>query len=296
MSTGSDSSESGGFQIYHYTPTVAGAVLFGVLFGVASIRHAQLLIRTRTWFFIPFLVGCLFEAAGYAARAYSAGQSPEWTLMPYIIQSILILLGPAFFAASIYMLLGRLIRYLEAQDYSPIRTQWLTKLFLLGDVLSIFGQGGGGGILASADSPSTQDLGNTVILLGLGVQVAFFSGFMIVAGLFHLRITRRPTVKSRSTTSPWKKLIMVLYIVSVLIMVRSVFRMIEYAQGHNGALVRREIYVYVLDALLMLIVTVLFSVWHPSTLFAGDNKVLVVSPSDGTSDTIPMFGRYASIA
>ncbi|KFA67959.1 hypothetical protein S40285_03505 [Stachybotrys chlorohalonatus IBT 40285] len=294
MSTDSGSAESGGFQIYHYTPTLAGAVLCAIAFGAASIRHAQLLIRKRTWFFIPFLVGCLFEAIGYAARAYSSSQSPDWTLMPYIIQSILILLGPAFFAASIYMLLGRLICHLEAQDHSLIQTQWLTKLFLLGDILSIFGQGGGGGLLAASDSPSTQDLGNTVILLGLGIQVAFFSGFMIVAGLFHLQITKRPTAKSRSTPSPWKKLIMVLYLVSILIMVRSVFRMIEYAQGHNGALIRREIYVYILDALLMLIVTILFSVWHPSTLIAGENKVKV--PSDESSDTIPMFGRYASIA
>ena len=63
--------------------------------------------------------------------------------MPYIIQNILILLGPALFAGSIYMVLGRLIRVLDADDYSLIRVQWLTKLFLLGDILSIFGQGGG---------------------------------------------------------------------------------------------------------------------------------------------------------
>lgn len=63
--------------------------------------------------------------------------------MPYIIQSMLILLGPAFYAASIYMLLGRLICFLEAQHHSMIRTQWLTKLFLMGDILSIIAQGGG---------------------------------------------------------------------------------------------------------------------------------------------------------
>lgn len=63
--------------------------------------------------------------------------------MPYVIQSMLILLGPAFFAASIYMTIGRLIRFLGAESYSLIRVNWLTKLFLLGDILSIFGQGGG---------------------------------------------------------------------------------------------------------------------------------------------------------
>lgn len=83
------------------------------------------------------------EAVGFAARAYSSTQSPDWTLMPYIIQNMLILLGPAFYAASIYMTLGRLICFLGAENYSLIRVNWLTKLFLLGDILSIFGQGGG---------------------------------------------------------------------------------------------------------------------------------------------------------
>lgn len=63
--------------------------------------------------------------------------------MPYIIQNLLILLGPAFFAASIYMVLGRLIRKLEAQHHSLVPVKWLTKIFLLGDILSILAQGGG---------------------------------------------------------------------------------------------------------------------------------------------------------
>lgn len=56
---------------------------------------------------------------------------------------MLLLLGPALFAASIYMILARLIRLLEAERYSMIRTKWLTKVFVLGDVLSFFTQGGG---------------------------------------------------------------------------------------------------------------------------------------------------------
>ena len=107
-------------------------------------------------------------------------------------------------------------------------------------------------------------------MLGLGVQVAFFSGFMIVAVMFHLRMNRRPTVKSRGTSVPWKMFLYVLYVVSMLIMVRSVFRLIEYAQGHNGELLKNEIYVYLLDALLMLVVAGVFAWQHPSALFSPD--------------------------
>ncbi|GKT62722.1 RTA1 domain-containing protein [Colletotrichum tofieldiae] len=186
---------------------------------------------------------------------------------------MLILLGPAFYTASIYMVLGRLLRILEAEKYSLIKVKWLTKFFLMGDVLSIFGQGGGGGMLATAKSESSQNLGNTVILLGLGIQVVFFGFFMIVTTVFHFRITMNPTTKSIYTNMPWQRFIWVLYFSSFLIMVRSVFRMIEYAQGQDGSLIQKEVYVYVLDALLMAFVSVVFSVYQPSDVLK-EHKIL----------------------
>jgi len=59
------------------------------------------------------------------------------------MQTLLILLAPALFAASIYMVLGRLIRLLRAEQYSLVRINWLTKVFVLGDVLSFLAQSAG---------------------------------------------------------------------------------------------------------------------------------------------------------
>lgn len=73
----------------------------------------------------------------------SSTESPDFTKNPYIIQSVLLLLGPTLYAASIYMILGRLVVLLEADNYSIIKPKWLTKFFVLGDVLSFFAQGGG---------------------------------------------------------------------------------------------------------------------------------------------------------
>jgi hypothetical protein len=83
------------------------------------------------------------EAVGFIGRALSAGETPNWTLGPYLIQTLLLLLGPTLLAASIYMTLGRLIRILDANQYSLIRTTWLTKVFVLGDFLSFQAQSGG---------------------------------------------------------------------------------------------------------------------------------------------------------
>ena len=49
------------------------------------------------------------EYIGYIGRAISSEQTPHWTLGPFIVQVVLLLVAPAFFAATIYMELGRII-------------------------------------------------------------------------------------------------------------------------------------------------------------------------------------------
>lgn len=83
------------------------------------------------------------EVIGYAGRAKSGNESPDWTLGPYIIQAILLLVAPALFAATIYMELGRIISVVDGEVHVMIRKEWMTKLFVTGDVLSFFLQGGG---------------------------------------------------------------------------------------------------------------------------------------------------------
>jgi RTA1 like protein len=83
------------------------------------------------------------EIIGYIGRVISSRQSPDWTLTPYIMQSLLLLLGPALFAASIYMILARIIRLVDGEKHSIIKIKWLTVIFVTGDVLSFFVQSGG---------------------------------------------------------------------------------------------------------------------------------------------------------
>jgi hypothetical protein len=73
----------------------------------------------------------------------SASQSPNWTLGPYIMQSTLLLVAPALFAASIYMELGRIILLVKGEKFAIIRVTWMTKIFVAGDVLSFLMQASG---------------------------------------------------------------------------------------------------------------------------------------------------------
>lgn len=243
--------------------------------------------------FVPIHFHQIVEVIGFIGRILSSDDI--WALGPFIMQSLLLLVAPALFAASIYIILGRIILLTDGEEHSAIRQKWLTKLFVGGDVLSFLLQGGGGGIQA-AGTLELLHTGEKIIIAGLFVQLAFFGLFIFVAALFHWRLVRAnpkhpqrgftvlptTTAASRRLTEsstaplsqnkvdihslPWKRYIITLYAAAALIMIRSVFRVIEYLQGNNGYLMRHEVFLYVFDGTLMLGVVILFNFVHPATI------------------------------
>lgn len=121
--------------------------------------------------------------------------------------------------------------------------------------------------------------GENIILAGLSIQVIFFGFFMVAIAIFDLRIRAKPTSASLALHLPWRGLVWVLYSTSLLIMVRSIFRITEYGQGNDGELQSRELYTYIFDASLMIIVAALFSWFHPSRVLSRHAQ-LTVSSSD----------------
>ncbi|KAM0123675.1 hypothetical protein ACHAO1_011242 [Botrytis cinerea] len=255
-----------GFEYYHYDPSIVGAIIFIILFITTTSLHCYQLFWTRTWFMIPFIVGGLFQCIGYIGRAISHTQTPDWTLVPYLIQTLLLLVAPALFAASIYMELSRIIILADGESRAMLKKKWLTKIFVVGDVLSFFVQGGGGGIQSSGSS-SSLTTGKYIIVGGLFIQIIFFGCFIVVAVHFDRAMKKAPTSAAQNDTT-WRKHILALFIASALIMVRSLFRVIEYLQGFSGYLLSHEAYLYVFDALLMCTVMVLFNIIHPSEVVA----------------------------
>jgi hypothetical protein len=45
------------FLLYHYTPSLAAAAVFVVLFLATALLHVFQLFKNRTWYFIPFVIG-----------------------------------------------------------------------------------------------------------------------------------------------------------------------------------------------------------------------------------------------
>jgi hypothetical protein len=94
---------------YDYEPSMSAAIAFTALFAVTTLFHLFQMGVTRSWFMVPFCLGGLFELIGYAARGVNANQTPDWSFAPFVMQTLLILLGPPLMAATIYMEFGRII-------------------------------------------------------------------------------------------------------------------------------------------------------------------------------------------
>lgn len=185
-----------------------------------------------------------------------------------MMQSIFLLLAPILFAASLYMTLGRVIRAVDGERYSIIRSKWITAIFVTGDVVSFMIQGGGAGMLVKADSASSHNLGQNIIIAGLIFQILIFGIFCATSLSFHLRFSKVGAVDCYSGI-PWRSVINMLYVASALITVRNVFRVVEYATGQKGYLLTNEWCVYVFDGALMFLAMLCFAAKYPSRLFPG---------------------------
>ena len=89
----------------------------------------------------------------------------------------------------------------------------------------------------------------SVILIGIAAQFASYLVFLYLVIHANRAMNRAGVLEKRSTgTNPTKKLYLVLYFSSVWIIVRSIFRLVEFAQGHDGYLATTEGFLLGLDA------------------------------------------------
>ncbi|CAI7644016.1 unnamed protein product [Penicillium glandicola] len=265
------------YILYEYTPSLIGAVIFAALFSLTTAFHLFQRIRTHAKYFNPFIVGGIFQIIGYVARAAAHFNKTSTTL--YAMQSLFILLAPILYAASIYMVLGRIITFLNGEHLSSVPVHLMTKIFVGGDILSFILQAAGGGVMTGG-STKTVAIGQWIIVAGLCVQLLFFGTFILSSATFHIRIVGSPTEKSVRTrhlgTSilprNWSSLLFACYTVSVLILIRSIYRLIEFAQGNNGYVISHEVYLYVFDAAMMFSVMAIMNVFHPSVVLQKEES------------------------
>ncbi|KAL4882403.1 RTA-like protein [Aspergillus karnatakaensis] len=199
---------------------------------------------------------------GYIFRLISA-RSPD-SLVAYICQSMFIILPPSLYAATIYMTYGRIVTYVGKPHLSVIKSQKVTKIFVLGDTAAFLLQLAGGGMQTIN---SMRSLGQKILVVGLVVQLVFFIFFLYVSGMFQVRL--KSCGFGWNGGGLWRRLLHILFLVSALVIARCVFRIVEYVQGTDGHLYSTEVYMYIFDAVPMFFVQAIFHFVYPGRILVG---------------------------
>ncbi|KAF1810613.1 RTA1 like protein [Eremomyces bilateralis CBS 781.70] len=274
--------------IYGYTPSFVLAILAIVLFAISAIAHGFQLRRYKTWYFTPMCVGTIMEIVGYAARMLSSRRSP-YNVKYFVIQYFFIVTAPVLFSASIYTLLSALIlRIPNGRAYAPLRPKLIIWIFVTCDVIATCIQvGGAAGIGVSQTNNKDPTMANNILLGGLAFQVAAFFLFEVLLAIFLFRarntIRGRPDRKEGLPVSSHEQsvqqervsiwFIVAMVVASVLVYLRTCFRLAETAQGIFGELTSNEVYFGCLEFMPVIVAVYLFNIWHPGRCIGPGNRL-----------------------
>ncbi|CAG1966867.1 unnamed protein product, partial [Fusarium graminearum] len=271
------------FDLYPYNPSQAPAYAFLGLFAAAGIAHFIMMFPYRSAFPIPMVIGCGMEATAYWFRSRSHDNIRQ--TLPFLIQNLLVLVAPPFLAATIYMCLGRITRALKAQEISLISLRWITKLFVLIDVIC-FATQTAGAIMSGSEVIEEAKRGQTIIISGLVLQILAFALFIICVLTLQLRIHSNPPVQCiAGVVTHYRRYFVALYCTSGLFLIRNLVRIIEYKQGGDGPLLSNEAFLYVFDCCFMLAIIVIILVIHPGQL------IMKVRRLDVLKEDLPLVTR-----
>lgn len=194
----------------------------------------------------------------------------------YIIMYCCIVLAPVGLALADYILVGRLIHKIGRQ-YSIVHPKFVEFGFITSDILSIGVQSIGAGLITSG-SLKNIPIGSHVLIGGLGINLVSFCFFGVITIHLHWSIYRRKpdyTGKER-----WVKMFYALYLSMILLIIRSIYRIVEFSTGFRGYLAIHEVYFYVFECLLIIFAFGLFLPLHPGIWLQGEDKdQLIKTPS-----------------
>ncbi|KAK8145091.1 hypothetical protein G3M48_004915 [Beauveria asiatica] len=253
---------------YNDDPSFAANLAFAALFGVSFLAHIVQAIVYKKRFCWVLIMGAAWETAAFSNRTLGAHNQQE---RQYALWGqLLFLLAPLWINAFAYMTVARMVYFgLPDKKIWGVRAVKLTVLFVWLDVVCFLVQLGGGLLLSNQDNPSLAPIGMRLYTAGVALQLGFVVIFGVMTGWLYHRM--RQVSQGRGMGRRLQILTWTMLAVLVLIMVRVIFRLIEFGPGIDASnkLITNETYPLALDALPMAIALVLLNVIHPGLVLRG---------------------------
>jgi len=264
---------------------VLTAIAFALIILVA-LTQTFLMWRQGGKFMLALIIAEFTFATGFGFR-FGLHTKPDSKGL-YIAEYLFIVLSPCGFIAALYVLLGRMSRWLQCDKYLLIPARRITLIFVMSDVITFLIQATGGSVSISNDV-QTALTGSHIFLAGLALQLASFAFFSVVyLRYLFLVYTREKQVWTRDSGlvwyNDWRALAFALIVGCIGILIRSVYRTIEIAQGFHGHLATVEGFFYGLDTLPLFLAISIFVPFWPGRFIPNEKNGGVVESRSSSEE------------
>ncbi|RPD65158.1 RTA1-domain-containing protein [Lentinus tigrinus ALCF2SS1-7] len=259
---------------YGYVPTKWICILFIVLFSISALIHLGQAFHSRLWWLLPTIVlAGIIEIIGWSGRLWSSINPGD--LDPFLMQITTTIIAPTPLIAANFVILGEIIKRL-GQQYSRLSAIYYTIIFCSCDIIALVIQAVGGAKASIAVQTDNGDpeVGGHIMLAGIVFQLVAVIVYLSLATEFLVRYRKDRPVR-RSTAAPPKsfavdrgvKLMIVgLALDGVFILIRSIYRTIELADGWTGRIINTQVYFNVLDGAAIVCAMFTLNFFHPGFL------------------------------
>ncbi|KAL8652014.1 MAG: hypothetical protein Q9210_002939 [Variospora velana] len=275
-------------SLYPYTPSKVAPIIFLAAFLFSTLHHIWINVRYKSWRVTGTLPwGGIVFVAGFAVREVSAFYPKDLNL--FIASTVLILVAPPVYALLNYIVLGRALYYVP--QLSPIHPGRVITTFCGLDVVVGILTGNGGARVANEDAtPAEIKAGKGLLRASIVLQLISFFLFVLLEYVFHRRCIKAGTLDSKATAAAAKnankvrRLLYLMYISSVIISSRHLFRVVDVFQGYTGYLEQHEWPLYVFDGAFMFVNALMLNIWHPMKYLPNDNNIYL--SRDGATERL----------
>jgi hypothetical protein len=125
---------------------------------------------------------------------------------------------------------------------------------------------------------SRQQTGQNILMAGLAINLASFCFFFTL--IIHYEIATRRLV--RGGKRPYAPIVWATMFSQILLIGRSIYRIIEFQQGYFSPIATKEIYFYFFDTLLMLLATAIYTIFFPPAFGLLGKKRLALKLQEGS--------------
>ena len=243
---------------FEFYPSNALSITALCLFTVVSLTVFAMTIKTRQWFMVIATIVGLLEAAGYACRIY---MTKKPVFGAFVCMQCFLIISPSFLALVQYITLGKVVRLVQ-QRFPDRRLLVKPKLVIWGffviEIIALTCQGAGAGLSVNSDGVNQNaQSGRALLIVGLVALVVLIGCY----GITSVYVARSPLYAIKDSYN-LRRLFPALFACTGLLLIRNIFRLVEFCQGFYGGIAKHEGYFYGFDALVVFLHLVVNTFLH----------------------------------